>query len=246
MNDIETGLNNTITITAKELRTELKNTKEGLESSISQTASQIRSEVANADAGLSSRITQNSNSITSEITRAEEAEGSLSSRIEQTIKSIRLSVENGDTLAGITISVTNEDGSTSKKTGTIEMKGLVGFTNLQNDGETIINGGNITTGTLDASKVTVKNLNASNITTGTLNANLIKAKTLKVDRLESGSYGGKNYDAAWSHPGHIITGIAITKNSSGVVTGIKYKYASLHYIGAPMAVGGTSDATEEL
>lgn len=50
----------------------------------------------------------------------------------------------------------------------ISFKGLVSFTNLSTDGETVISGGNITTGTLDATKVNVTNLNASNIVTGTI------------------------------------------------------------------------------
>ena len=46
-----------------------------------------------------------------------------------------------------------------------------------------LNASNITTGTLDASLVTVKNLNASNITTGTLSANRIAANSIAVSKL---------------------------------------------------------------
>ena len=47
-------------------------------------------------------------------------------------------------------------------------------TPLKDDSTTIIDGGHITTGTIDASRVAVTNLNASNITTGALLANRIK------------------------------------------------------------------------
>lgn len=211
MYDIEEGLNAKITVTAKELQTELKNTKEGLESTISQTASEIRTEVAQTDAELSTRI-------------------------EQTIKNIKLSVENGDTSAGITISVENENGSTSKKTGKIEMKGLVSFTNLQNDGETTINGGNIKTGIISADRIDATNLkvNGANIT-GTLNANKINAGTLSFERIAK-------YDSETPNYQHtvVITGISAKKNSSGYVTGITYQYRTLHYIGT--TAGSISNA----
>ena len=47
----------------------------------------------------------------------------------------------------------------------IDLTGYVTFTSLQNSGETTINGDNITTGTIDASKVTVTNLQAQSIIT---------------------------------------------------------------------------------
>ena len=66
--------------------------------------------------------------------------------------------------------------------GTINLDGYVTFTNLStaNDSKTVINGSNIRTGTIDASKVTVTNINASNITSGTISADRINADTLKV------------------------------------------------------------------
>ena len=53
-------------------------------------------------------------------------------------------------------------------------------TPIKDDTTTIIDGGHITTGTIDASKATITNINASNITTGKLNANYIDATNLKV------------------------------------------------------------------
>ena len=51
---------------------------------------------------------------------------------------------------------------------------------LRDDSTTIIDGGHITTGVIDASKVSVTNLNASNITSGTIDAKLIDAEKLSI------------------------------------------------------------------
>ena len=167
-----------------------KTTTNQLSSRITQNADSITSEVTRAttaEGNLSSRITTNANSITSEVSRASGAEGSLSSRISQTAKSISLNVNNGSTSSGITITTTKEDGTTSQATGTIQMNGLVKFTDLSTSGSTTINGSNITTGTIDASQVTVNNINASKITSGTLSANRISGGTISASTLNLGS-----------------------------------------------------------
>lgn len=50
----------------------------------------------------------------------------------------------------------------------VDLSGYVTFTNLSTSGQTTIDGGNITTGTIDASLVTVSNIDADNITAGTI------------------------------------------------------------------------------
>ena len=50
----------------------------------------------------------------------------------------------------------------------VDLSGYVTFTNLSTSGQTTIDGGNITTGTIDASVVTVSNIDADNITAGTI------------------------------------------------------------------------------
>ena len=123
---------------------------------------------------LSTEIEQTAEGIRQEV---KDTESGLSSRIAQTIDSIDLSVQNGDKQAGIKITLKKEGDKNSiekEMIGKIDMSGLVSFTNLSaNDGETIINGGNITTGEIDAEKVIVKNLNADNITSGTINTELL-------------------------------------------------------------------------
>ncbi len=56
-------------------------------------------------------------------------------------------------------------------------------TDLATSGATVINGGNITTGTINASKVTINNINASKITTGTLSADRIDVDSLHIKKL---------------------------------------------------------------
>ncbi len=52
-------------------------------------------------------------------------------------------------------------------------------------GTTTINGGCITTGTIDASKVTVKNLNADNIVSGTISVNRLDSKVITTDNFSA-------------------------------------------------------------
>ena len=73
----------------------------------------------------------------------------------------------------------------------IDLTGKVSFSDLSTSGKTTINGGNITTGTLDASRVNVTNLNASNIKSGKISANYIDATNLSVKgELLSGQING--------------------------------------------------------
>ena len=114
----------------------------------------------------------------------------LSSRIEQTISSIELTVNNGDKTAGIVITLENEDGSTSEVAGTIEMTGMVTFNDLKGNGTTTINGSNITTGTIDARKVNVENINADNITSGTIDADKINVINVVAKSVAAGNITG--------------------------------------------------------
>ena len=129
-------------------------TKEQVSSSLKVTAEDIMSEVEKKIPDgtemekLKSSVRQTSEAITAEVTRAKGQEQALSSKIEQTAKSITLSVENG------------EQSSTIKLTGngieaqsrTIKFTGKMLFASNLTDGETEISGGNIKTG-----KITSKN-----------------------------------------------------------------------------------------
>lgn len=71
------------------------------------------------------------------------------------------------------------------KSNKIDVSGLVTFSDLSTNGKTTINGSNIKTGTIDASKATIINLNASNITAGTLSGSLIQGGTIKGVTLQT-------------------------------------------------------------
>lgn len=166
---------------------------------------------------MNSAINLKANEITSTVSETyatKTTTNQLSTRIGQTAKGISLTVNNGSTSSGITIGVTKEDGTTEQTSGTIQMNGLVKFTDLSTSGTTTINGANIqtgtlsaskiTSGTLDASKVSVTHLNASNITSGTLSADKISGGTINASdiavtnitasNINRGSLTGANID----------------------------------------------------
>lgn len=92
-------------------------------------------------AGAIADLTLTADQLTS---RLEDAEGNISS-IEQYARSITLSVSNGETSSTIKLLA----GGVQIASQIIQMDGLVTFTGLE-DGTTVINGGCIQTGTIDA------------------------------------------------------------------------------------------------
>ncbi len=68
---------------------------------------------------------------------------------------------------------------------------------------TVIDGGHITTGTIDAGVVNVTNLDASNITTGTLSADYIRGGSLTIGGT-SNQYGKILIYPGWANPGNLI------------------------------------------
>lgn len=92
------------------------------------------------------RVERTEDSVESEITRAKGEE----SRISQKLDSITLSVSNGSTSSTIQLKA----GNTVISSENIEFSGVVNFTDLSvTNNKTQINGGNITTGTIDADRV---------------------------------------------------------------------------------------------
>jgi len=152
-----------------ETKTAAQTSYNTLASSISQTATSIRSEVAETYA-------------------TNDTTNTLSSRIAQTAKSISLTVNNNATSSGITITTTKDNGTTATASGTIQMTGLVSFTNLSTSGQTTINGANIQTGTLSASKITTGTLNGNNVSITNLSASNIKSGSLTSSSVKIGSW----------------------------------------------------------
>ena len=165
VNDIQTdikqlkGKSNTLERTLEETKSTIADVGKGLQSEITQTAESIRLEVAD-NTGKISTIEQDIDSITQTV---EDNKKELSSRIEQTVKSISLTVNNGDSTAGIVITLENEDGTTKKVSGTIDMTGMVTFNDLKNKGQTVINGSNITTGEISCDLLNGGTINGQTI-----------------------------------------------------------------------------------
>ncbi len=126
---------------------------------------------------------------------------------------IKLELEkkvDGETITGAYLLLQiNKDTSGAKlKADKIDLIGYITATNLKTAGQTIINGSNITTGTIDASKVNVTNLNANNITSGTINASKVSVTNLNANNIISGTITGRAIS------GGTITGTQITNGNN--------------------------------
>ena len=227
------GLESRITQTAGEIRTEVKNTKEGLESTISQTAGQIRSEVKSTKDGLESSITQTAEAIRSEVKSTKEG---LQSSITQTANKISWLVKSGTSASDFQMT----DRAISLMAGKIDLTGYVTFSKLNSveydeNGKqiTVVNGGNIVTGTMDAAKVNVINLNASKITSGTLDASKVTVENLDAGKITTGELDGKflkagtvtastikgNVVQLLTGNGHLAADMTLTASSSSLTGG---------------------------
>ena len=106
------------------------------------------------------------------------------------VNGITLSVSNSETAATSTITLKN--GNTTITSGTIELKGLVTFSDLKTKNKTEINGDNITTGTISADRIDVSKLYIDKIyTRGTLRKTAIDAKSYDILTVGSGT---ENYN----------------------------------------------------
>lgn len=90
--------------------------------------------------------------------KAVASEEYVGTKIEQDIKGIRLSVQNN----GTTSSISLKAGETVIDTAEVKITGFLTVGNLT-DGQTIISGDNIKTGTIDASVINVTNLNINDV-----------------------------------------------------------------------------------
>jgi hypothetical protein len=141
----------------------------------------------------------------------------------------------------------------------INLYGYVTVNDLAGEGSTIINGSNITTGTIDASVVNVINLNADNITSGTIvadsvksnwvyagniNASQINAGTISGDRINGGTITGASINSVFYNGSDTITigmsgiGFSIDVDASGVSAN-----ADLFHNGLTFSVNGITRAT---
>lgn len=195
--DIENAkneINNSVDTKIASAKAEIKVTTDG----ISQKVGKLETTTATLDGKVTSqesRLTTAEQKITDKAITSvvqesqfiKDMDGKIStnksniSKVEQTANSITSRVEGLD----------GKYTQLKQTVDSIDLTGKVSFSDLSTSGKTTINGGNITTGTLDASKVTVTNLNASNIKSGKLSANYIDATNLSVKgELLSGQING--------------------------------------------------------
>ena len=194
-----------LTITTNGLSTSVQslNTKvdgldsrmETAESTITQQAGQI---VLKAD---SSTVTEIESRVTSAELDIDGLEGE-----------INLKVAKDGVISAINLSSESATISANK----VNLNGYVTVTDLSTSGSTIINGDNITTGTinadlittgtLDASNVTITNLNADNITSGTINASDITITNINADNITSGTINASDVNVTNINANNITSG----------------------------------------
>ena len=135
---------------------------------------------------------------------------------------------NNVNLTGTIYATAGEIGGCSIIDGTLS----VGNANIQSG----ISASKITTGTLDASRVTVTNLNASNITSGTLDATKVTVKNLRADSITVGKLTASQIDglpAGQITSGQFATARIPNLSASKITTGT---------MSADRIYGGTIDA----
>ena len=159
------GLSSTLNVKIDGIEASLEDEINGLSSSINLQIDSITSQITGLDRQVST-IQQTVSSITSQITGLD---GQVST-IEQTVSSITSQIQgiNGDISSieqyvdSITLSVTNgsdsstiqlKAGSTTISSANITFNGMVTFNDLSTAGSTVINGANITTGTISADRI---------------------------------------------------------------------------------------------
>ena len=131
---------------------------EGSVSELSQTVGGFDTRITNAE-GAVSELSQTVGSFSSRIS---DAEGNASEAL-QTADKINWIVKSGTSASNFTLT----DRAIKLVADNIDLDGYVTFTNLKTSGQTVINAGNITTGTIDASRVNVTNLQINNVKYGT-------------------------------------------------------------------------------
>ena len=114
---------------------------EGNISTLQQTANSLSSKISTAEGNIST-LQQTAETLSSRITTAD---GNIST-LTQTVNGFSLSVSNGTSSSTIQLM----SGSTVISSKSISFSGMVTFSDLSAKGSTTINGGNITTGEIDA------------------------------------------------------------------------------------------------
>lgn len=187
--------------------------------------------------------------------------------IETHTNEISLKVNKSGVIAAINLSSETATISAAK----INLSGYVTVSSLQN-GTTTVDGGCITTGTIDASDVSIINLDADNITAGTLSASYISGGTLdcslitvsnlsasaitsgtmSANRISGGTINANNVTITNLNAGNISSGTLSASYISGgtlncnliTVTNLSANAITTGTFSADRISGGTIDASK--
>lgn len=218
VNGLDGALRSEIKLTKDSIISTVEDKERGLKSEIKQTANSITSTVEDKTSGLQSQITQQAGKITSVVKDLQSTNQNMS-KIEQTANKINFLVKSGTSQSNFTMT----DKAIELIANELNISGYVTFSDLSGSGKTTINGNNITTGTIDASKVTVKNLSASAITSGTIDAKSISVINLSASNITSGTMDLSRITAGGStvmrlYSGHLFIGEPYSGISFGAST----------------------------
>ena len=163
------------------LSSKIEQTAESITSEVTKTINEEVTRAKGAEAALSTRISQTFNNITLSVSSTVSNNQTTSTL---TLKNGNVTIDTAnvigttatqaaaiaaDAVNGITLSVSNsttaasstltlKNGNVTIASGTIELKGLVTFSDLEGKGKTKINGDNITTGKISADRIDVSSL----------------------------------------------------------------------------------------
>lgn len=207
---------------------------------ITQSVNETNELIGSIKTELESTINQTASSIRSEIT----AQGEVITSIQQDLNGISLVYNNQTGTASITIGDTTvsnlvDGGYVDKAVAGIELTGYVKFTDLEGSGSTVINGDNITTGTIDAQYLNLtKSITWGDLTTSCKNKienvaasyatevpAYIKSTYIDSTDIYSPNIYGAKITAGTSSDGYIqmsSTGMNFVSEGGGNLLGIGY------------------------
>lgn len=142
------GVNQTITATAEALTAQI-GTVDGKYTALSASVDGLNVQINDPTDGAFAKITANANAIATKVSA-----GDVSSAITQFANGLSLSVTNGASSSTIKLM----SGTTQLSSQSIQITGMVTFSDLSTSGNTTINGENITTGTIATERIKLSGL----------------------------------------------------------------------------------------
>ena len=151
--DLEKGLQSEILQTTEEINTRITNEVSGLESEISQTADSINTRITNEIEGVNSTIQQTADSLELKIEAASGNSSAIQVQLDQINTRITNEVDGLEstitqTANSINSTISGQDGRINSIEQTLD-----GVVYDNGSGTTVINGSNITTGTISADRI---------------------------------------------------------------------------------------------